>query len=1154
MRRALQRAVLTSLCLALVCASVFFALCFLRGVDKAYALTGEETSAAAFEIRTPEELFQLAADVNGGLYDGYYGVTFALKQDIDIRILCEGMDNTGWIPIGTTTYPFKGTFDGGGYAVKGLLLDRPTMERVGLFGVANSNAAIENLTVSGSVRGNNYTAGIVGYNQGRIENCSNEVSVTASDGSLQVGGIAGYNTGTILASRNTGAVNVGFSTFVGGVAGTNLGTIENCRNAAALCSTSSMLGGITGNNASDGNIRVCLNNGSITGKSTIGGIAGNNQGRIANVFNRGRIISDNGTAGGIAGSTESSGTVRAALNVARVSGYADTAGVCGYNLGVADAVFYNSTEYNGPIVNGLSAENSAGLSARVLCHADVLTAAAKLDALDTDVWMKRPSDEVYCYFPELKYFADNDASFSMQASKTERTALNAGDIRLGDTAFIYDGTDREVNVYCGTTLLELGQDYTALYADNRNAGTATLAVTFINYFYGSADKEFEITRSKLEVEWDTLEFTYNGTVQTPVLRVLGGLAGSEEVTFTYESLSAKDAGIYLISAVLADTAVNRNYMLPPIKAEFEIVKAAIAIEWSSEIFVYNGLPQFPTAAVVSGPIGADLVTLRYAHEENVRAGVYTITAHLDDSDVNRNYCFLGETYEYEIEKRPITVLWADTNLYYNGTAQYPRVEKAVGVVEEQNITFIYDDYFENINADESGAYRVTLALADTAVNANYSFPKETHTYIIHKAPLVIAWWNSTLEYTGQPQYPGFYIESGRIGEEEITFSVSDYARNICASSGNAYRIEVTLADTACNANYSLPATIKTYDIAKAEFNPQHAVEFRSRTFGYDGGEKSIFISGGIPEGISVAYENNGHSSVGEYLVTARFRVVSNNFKPLTIDAVSAVMYIAQMTFDDCGDGIGIVNKGDAKYAAAPSVAASPIESFRENGKKTLLVYSVTIGEGLYEYSIPLREKVMKHKGLVLRYKDAAGAVHTAEYALADGRLLFSAEEVTEFALLADINLLPVWIVLGGSGMAAVVGVLFLLAIRKRRRPAVCVSPFPSIETPELSGAFESAVCGTPCQTMDTSVQKDSDTGPFTLDGVECLSYGWFVKSLRFKTPEKQRRICGGDRYALSLSEAIPKNSVFWCGKRYRISSKAYANLLERAREATREKE
>ncbi len=394
---------LLAICFTFLCAMVLCAY-FMSVKTVAYAFSDDVKALSQYEVSSADDLVELADNVNNGLYDGYYGVTLVMTNDISLADVCTTVDGeNGWIPIGSFTYPFKGTFDGAGHSITGLKINRENAERVGLFGEINMNATVKNLTVSGSIAGSNYTAGIVGYNHGTIENCTNRVSVSAENDSMHIGGIAGYSDGIVGASHNETDIALGFVTMVGGIVGCNAGTVEKSYNSADIMSTNPMIGGIVGNNLTGGNINNCLNAGAISGKLIIGGIAGNNQGVIQNVFNSGYIVSDTGTAGGISGSNESTGAVSFVLNVSDIKVAEDTAAVCGYNLGMATNCFYDKSVYSGTAVNGISAEDSFGLSTRVAVHDDVLINVEKLGLLtdgNADMWVKREESPDYCYYPE----------------------------------------------------------------------------------------------------------------------------------------------------------------------------------------------------------------------------------------------------------------------------------------------------------------------------------------------------------------------------------------------------------------------------------------------------------------------------------------------------------------------------------------------------------------------------------------------------------------------------------------------------------------------------------------------------------------------------------------------------------------------------------
>ena len=123
-----------------------------------------------------------------------------LTQDIDFLNI-ENLHN----PIGPTTgSKFKGVFDGQGYRIKNMIINRPTSEAQGFFGwlQGNDNTTIKNLIIdkSCSIIGSNKSGGVAGASQNykagatiTIENVVNEANVTVSgqDAAGIVGGESG---------------------------------------------------------------------------------------------------------------------------------------------------------------------------------------------------------------------------------------------------------------------------------------------------------------------------------------------------------------------------------------------------------------------------------------------------------------------------------------------------------------------------------------------------------------------------------------------------------------------------------------------------------------------------------------------------------------------------------------------------------------------------------------------------------------------------------------------------------------------------------------------------------------------------------------------------------------------------------------------------
>jgi hypothetical protein len=237
------------------------------------------TAETAFEISTPAHLAYLAQEVNAGTT--YESKFFKMTTNLDLG-------SQQWTRIGgatgtlTTTFPFKGTFDGQGFTVSNLYQvitgNSEDAKNIGLFGYVEGGV-IKNLGIaSGFVQGFTRVGGLVGtLNTGTVDNCYNKANIETAPASDRFGGLVGSMVnGTIRNSFNSGSLMAAKGTAnntIGGIVGiSENGTIEFCFN----------VGSVTGNNGVGGivasggiaNIRNCYNTGTIKGKQNFGGIVG----------------------------------------------------------------------------------------------------------------------------------------------------------------------------------------------------------------------------------------------------------------------------------------------------------------------------------------------------------------------------------------------------------------------------------------------------------------------------------------------------------------------------------------------------------------------------------------------------------------------------------------------------------------------------------------------------------------------------------------------------------------------------------------------------------------------------------------------------------------------------------------------------------------
>lgn len=229
--------------LALTCAFSLRAPASISAQAEGSSIIGDGTKNSPKHIVTAENFFTVMELINdedaSEEWTNYY---YSLDADIDLSEISD------IVPIGTEARPFNGNFNGAGHLISGLTISGGT-NNVGLFGYTGKDAVITG----------------VGVVDARIV-------VSNSD---NVGGLVGYNNGTISLSFYQGSVNARQN--VGGIAGVNNGRVEYCFSNGNFVASASIanLGGIVGQNHS-----------SLTYSYSIGAIVSSN----ANATNVGGII------------------------------------------------------------------------------------------------------------------------------------------------------------------------------------------------------------------------------------------------------------------------------------------------------------------------------------------------------------------------------------------------------------------------------------------------------------------------------------------------------------------------------------------------------------------------------------------------------------------------------------------------------------------------------------------------------------------------------------------------------------------------------------------------------------------------------------------------------------------------------------------------
>ncbi len=266
--------------------------------------------------------------------------------------------NEGWNPISV----IQGEFEGNGYTISNLYINRPSASRVALF--AWVLGIIRNVgLVNVNIRGDSFSAGLVAYlNGGRItsSHVTGSVDIISNNdaGGLfavsdRVSGMT--NNSYVIATTGTGISSNGG--FAGGLASSNSGTIRNSR-ADVKVRGATNVGGLIGRNNGEvsnsfarGSVTLLTTSGVLEDSKRVGGLIGNHlNSPVINSYATGDISGDTSRLGGLIGFIFiNRASVANSYTISKVTPLTNVAidGLIGNAGSNPDASYWNSDRYTG---------------------------------------------------------------------------------------------------------------------------------------------------------------------------------------------------------------------------------------------------------------------------------------------------------------------------------------------------------------------------------------------------------------------------------------------------------------------------------------------------------------------------------------------------------------------------------------------------------------------------------------------------------------------------------------------------------------------------------------------------------------------------------------------------------------------------------------
>lgn len=452
------------------------------------------------DIDTPEELAWFISHVNGlNGATAHRDAVANITADID-------MSESIWVPIGTNTNTFTGTFEGNGHVITGLRSSL-VQTNMGMFGNISGTAQIKNVIADVNFNANaGNMASLVGtMNGGTLSNVEAAGTLTGGANTENMGGLVGVNDGgTIHSSFAVNTMTGGTNTVMGGLVGINHNDLYNSY-ANTTMSGSTKMGGLVGVNA--GTVENCY---VVLGTQNLPAFAYQNQVTV--------------------GEGESAVTTKGNINYC----YADKAGT---QVGdaqspgnVTKSGIYSAVQSDIKHINYMYRDNlvTAPVENTYANHEDheylnnhTVVWNGLLSVLNQWVaghsgytpWFRPINNKVNGDLPVLAFPKDNSMATTATDGKylqyaaydlTEGQSFNNGiDGLLANTnyanIFLYGNATEVANVPAENVKVTINEDAVLLQAANPAEFTATVGVTFDNSDHGQ--NAYDYYGNQLLYDW-----------------------------------------------------------------------------------------------------------------------------------------------------------------------------------------------------------------------------------------------------------------------------------------------------------------------------------------------------------------------------------------------------------------------------------------------------------------------------------------------------------------------------------------------------------------------------------------------------------------------------------------------------------------------------
>ena len=430
--------------------------------------------------------------------------------------------------------------------------------------------------------------------------------------------------------------------------------------------------------------------------------------------------------------------------------------------------------------------------------------------------------------------------------------------------------------------------------------------------------------ASLAFDSDITSVPYNGAAQSTIPPyTFSGLTSPIIANLEFGYLDAEKAilsgaptnvGEYYITATYKETGTNSLDVVLRDTTLLRITKINFPAEivLKDSTYIYDGQEKKNTIpAEITLPAGTEV-----SYADNKRTVVGTSRAKATLTNSNYNTKLLEANLTITAADFPATVVFEGASFVYNGS------ERTITIPANllpAGTTVVYTgNKLTNVGTSQAKA---------TLTNSNYNTKELNATLTITQAdfPATIVFEGASFVYDGSEK--SITIPSNLLPAGTTVVYTGNKLTNVGTSQAKA---------TLTNSNYKTKELNATLTITAADF--PSSIVFNSATYTYDGTEKTITVSGTLPTGTNVTYENNKRTNVGTS--QAKAILTNSNYKGKTLTANLIIQHagIPGITFSNAT----FVYDGTAKRInISGNLPAETTVTYSNNEKINVGEYVVT---------------------------------------------------------------------------------------------------------------------------------------------------------------------------------------------------------------------